>query len=153
MAAFGLFFLTVLLAAGVYATQRRTSVILNAPYALVEWQAFSALGLDRDELVASKHAQSHARGEISTVLTMEIHTHRLVEYEPDEHIHFRGDHRYNIMAVGSERLEVDIREVSPVKTKVTLDYAENTWLFGLIPTSWRLGWSQERRLVKAMFGR
>ena len=147
----GVGLLAVLLACVVYATQRRTSVVLEAPYALVEWQAISGLGLDRNQLVAQKHAQSRARGAVKSVLTMDVHTHRLIEYEPDAHIHFWGDHRYNIMATGAERLEVEIQRLSAGRTRVTLDYSETTRLFGVIPVTWRLGRSQERRLLKAMF--
>jgi hypothetical protein len=82
---------------------------------------------------------------------MDIHTHRLIAYEPRTRIHFRGDHRYNIMATGGEKLEVDIQKVSSDRTRVTLDYSETTRLFGVIPVTWGSGWSQEHRLIEAMF--
>jgi hypothetical protein len=144
---------TVVLVAGIYQMGRaETSVVLDAPYELVEWQALSALGIDRNELTAKRHSSSRARGEVGPVLMMETHNCRLIEYAPDSHIRFRGDHRYNIMATGGERFEVAVERTSPGRTRVTVDYFESTRLFGVIPVTYRIGKSQERRLLKAMFG-
>ena len=145
-------FATVALVAGIYHVGRpETIVVLNAPYELAEWQAFAALGIDRDELIAGRPAQSHVRGEIGSVLTMKIHNCRLIEHVPDSRIRFRGDHRYNILATGGERFEMAIERLAPGKTRVRVDYFESTRLFGVIPITYRIGKSQERRLLKAIF--
>lgn len=84
-------------------------------------------------------------------ITMGIHTHRLIQYEPGERIHFWGNHEYNIMATGVERIEIDLEKVDDNKTKNTMDYFETLRFAGLLPIAYRSGGRQEPHRINTIF--
>ena len=135
-----------------YATLWRTTVILHESYDNAEQKLLSALDMDRDELVTTRYAQSHVTGRLKDSLTMEIHTHHLIAYQPGQRLRFSGDHAYNICGSGHEWVEFDLVRQSDNTTKLTVDYFENTWLFGSIPVTWRSGRKQERQIISTIFG-
>ena len=86
-------------------------------------------------------------------LTMGIYGHHLIEYSPGRRIHFWGEHKYNIMATGVERIEIDLKKVSESRTRITIDYFETTRLMGFIPVTYRTGRWQENHVIKTIFGK
>lgn len=136
----------------VYAHHRKTTTLLDVAYEQAERDIFLHLHMDRDELITSIVSQSQVSGEMQKALRMGIYTHHLLDYVPGQRVHFQGEHEYNIMAGGVERVEIDLRRISESHTQVTIDYFETTLLAGFLPITCRPGGWQELHLVRTIFG-
>jgi len=135
----------------IYARFRTTSITINAKFSDVEQRLFSALNINKEELLNKPYPQSKVEEELRKSLTMGIHNLKLLQYSPNERLIFVGEHKYNIMASGLERYKFDLKRVNDTRTRVRVDYFENSNLGGFIPITYDPGGNEENHLLKVIF--